>query len=331
MSSPNQDIIELLKELAEVKRTKGDIYRSSAYLRAVRSLQGLESRIQPGQSIRLPNIGPSISNKIDEYLSTGKIAELEKERDDLNYHIRKEFANVYGFGTKQINELIKHGYKDVDSLKSAVNRGKIILTERQKIGLKYFDDLKLRIPRTEMDTWNRVLCNAVESVAIDRHITLCGELAGSYRRKKETSGDIDLLIYSNEIKTRDDFARDTLKHGTSILQNIVTKLKELGYMIDDLTEQKGVKYMGIIRLPNYPARHIDILFCPMEEYPYALLYFTGSGEFNKKMRMVAKDKGYKLSEKELYDNNAKKKLIVKSERQIFDKLDMPYREPHMRE
>jgi DNA polymerase/3'-5' exonuclease PolX len=81
---------------------------------------------------------------------------------------------------------------------------------------------------------------------------------------------------------------------------------------------------------NKQVIHLDFEYCDKpESYPFTLLYFTGSGEFNKKMRIIAKKKGYKLSEYGLFDKN-NHIIKVSSERDIFKTLDMEYLQPRLR-
>jgi DNA polymerase/3'-5' exonuclease PolX len=100
-------------------------------------------------------------------------------------------------------------------------------------------------------------------------------------------------------------------------------------IIDAMTDKKiKTKFMGFSRyLDNYPRR-IDIRFISYDSYPAALLYFTGSGDFNKKMRQIAKNKGYKLSEYGLFKDDIM--IKVETERDIFHKLDMEYLPPRLR-
>ena len=92
------------------------------------------------------------------------------------------------------------------------------------------------------------------------------------------------------------------------------------------------KYMGFCKLKKGKPMRIDIRYVSYKSYYPALLYFTGSGEYNKKMRGVAESLGYLLNEYGLYklDGNKKKLINVKSEKDIFDKLGMEYLEPEKR-
>jgi len=97
-----------------------------------------------------------------------------------------------------------------------------------------------------------------------------------------------------------------------------------------MTDKKiKTKYMGFSKLLDNKIRRIDIRFIPYDSYYSAILYFTGSGELNKKMRNIAKTKGYKLSEYGLFDKKGNM-MKVNSERDIFKLLDMEYFPPRLR-
>ena len=114
-----------------------------------------------------------------------------------------------------------------------------------------------------------------------------------------------------------------------------SKILQNGTIIDDITNTKiTTKYMGFLKYKNNLVRRIDIRFVPYKYYYSALLYFTGSREFNRNIRKIAKSKGYKLSEygltriigKSQYEST----IPIKSEKDIFNILNIPYLEPEYR-
>ena len=109
-------------------------------------------------------------------------------------------------------------------------------------------------------------------------------------------------------------------------------LKKKKFIIDDLTDAEGrTKYMGFCRLSNkHEIRRIDIRMIAIESYIPALVYFTGSYELNRKMRQLAKTNGYKLNEYGLYDEKTKQPILLKTEEQLFDQLNMNYLDPNER-
>ena len=126
-------------------------------------------------------------------------------------------------------------------------------------GLKYFNDIQQRIPYNEIIHHEKFLKEVLNNIDPKAELTI----AGSYRRKKSDSGDIDLLLKSKNKKTYDKF---------------IDSLKELNYLVEDLA-RGSKKYMGLGKINISPCcRRIDIMYTKPEEYPFAILYFTGSGD-----------------------------------------------------
>ena len=102
-------------------------------------------------------------------------------------------------------------------------------------------------------------------------------------------------------------------------------------LLDDMTDKDvDTKYMGFAKYKKKPVRRIDIRFVTYESFHSALLYFTGSADLNKKMRQLAKTKGYKLSEYGLFKLTTGERIKTKSEEDIFKKLGMSYIDPKLR-
>jgi DNA polymerase/3'-5' exonuclease PolX len=168
-------------------------------------------------------------------------------------------------------------------------------------------------------------------------LTICG----SYRRGKPISGDIDVLITHPDLI--DDSAVENSK--ISYLIEFVDILTQLGFLVDNLTDKGKTKYMGVCRLLfnndspipmplSNPGRRIDIRFIPYQSYSAGLLYFTGSGQFNKIFRGIALSKGYTVNEYGIYElENGKKGALVPtySEEEIFDLIGIKYLTPMERD
>lgn len=197
------------------------------------------------------------------------------------------------------------------------------LNHHQLIGIKYFYDILQRIPRKEIEFTEKFLKRVITRINSELILTVCG----SYRRGKTTSGDIDTLITHPKIKTEEDFKNSKL----NILGTFVKQLEILGYLTDHLTDFGGTKYMGIgLYAKKFKiARRIDVRFVPYNSYGAAVLYFTGSKEFNTNMRKHAIKKGYTLNEYGLYKKEGGKKILVEctKEEDIFTKLDYTYVKP----
>ena len=201
------------------------------------------------------------------------------------------------------------------------------LNDKILLGLKYYKKYKQNIPRKEIDEIYKFLKKELDKInkkeKLIKKNKYCLEICGSYRRKQLVSNDIDILI--TKFGTMEDLKCE--KH----LLLFVNQLKQNNFLIDDMTDKKiKTKYMGFGKYKENPVRRIDIRFVPYSSYYSALLYFTGSNLLNQKMRRIAKKKGYKLSEYGLFQLKTNKKVIVKSEKDIFKKLDIDYIEPKLR-
>jgi len=114
------------------------------------------------------------------------------------------------------------------------------------------------------------------------------------------------------------------------LTRVVKTLKDINFLIDDLTETDGgTKYMGFCQYKNNPVRRIDIRMVGVESFFPALIYFTGSYELNQKMRKKAKDLGYKLNEYGLYDIHGNS-ILITNEEKLFNILNLDFIEPQNR-
>jgi DNA polymerase/3'-5' exonuclease PolX len=111
------------------------------------------------------------------------------------------------------------------------------------------------------------------------------------------------------------------------LRDYVTALRELGY-IKEVLAQGDHKCLAIAQLPGAPARRLDLLVTPPEEFPFAVLYFTGSDGFNVRMRGLAQERGFTLNEHGIVHVKMGKAVRgIKTERDIFTLLKMEWREP----
>lgn len=197
------------------------------------------------------------------------------------------------------------------------------LTHHQLIGIKYFYDILKRIPRDEIKATETFLKRVIKRINPELELTVCG----SYRRGKNNSGDIDSLITHPKIKTMEQFNNTEL----DILGTFVKQLEMMGYLIDHLTEFSKTKYMGLglYTKKSKIARRIDIRFVPYNSYGAAILYFTGSKNFNTDMRKHAISKGYTLNEYGLYKKNGSEKILTEcsNEEDIFKHLNYTYVKP----
>jgi len=272
--------------------------------------------------IKIKGIGEGTIKRIKEILETGKLSEVKITEDDKQYlKMIEELEEIYGIGRITAYKLFKeYKIKSISELIERVNKKEIQLPENIMIGLKYVNNLDTKIPRKDIDDINEFLLN----ILFELDINLFGTTCGSYRRLKETSGDVDFIIIHNDYKTLNTNMKN------NYLDIFVNKLIEKKFIIESLTKTDvKTKYMGIFKWKSSKPRRIDIRIFPIESYYSALLYFTGSKDFNKQMRLNAIFMDYTLNEYGLYDEN-NKMFKVKSEKDIFDLLNMEYVTPDKR-
>jgi hypothetical protein len=260
---------------------------------------------------QLNGIGKGTIERIKEILTRGNLAELENiVLDTKESKISDKLEDVIGIGKTKALDLIKLGVKSVKDLKDKIKNNEIKINETIKTGLKYHGIYKENIPRSEIDNINKL----IKSIFDKKYIF---EICGSYRRGKDISNDIDVLFTMKD----DNNLKDNLK-------TIIKQLTDKGFLVDSLTKNNKTKYMGFCKYKDNPVRRIDIRFVKYDSFYSALLYFTGSGDFNRNMRSIAKKQGYKLSEYGLMKDNRIEK--ISSEEDIFNILGMKYVKPSER-
>ena len=317
------------------KEKTAERFRLRNLKNGLKIIQLFPDKITSGNDLKhIQGIGSGIMKRIDEVLETKELSELpdtkELKKISKKIELIQELSQVINIGSSKAKELVdKYNVKSVDDLKKRSKSGEIPLNDKILIGLKYYGKVQDHILRKEIDSFYKILKKIVNN--IDEDMIL--KIAGSYRRKKPFSNDIDILLSHYDIVT----PSDNKKSEVDYLNTFIDTLKKKNIIVDDLTD--GViktKYMGFSKYGNNPVRRIDIRFVPYQSYYTALLYFTGSYEFNRDMRLVAKTLGYKLNEYGLYKLETKKgketarMIKIDSEEAVFKKLGMKFLKPEER-
>ena len=304
----NEKFINVLGELNDIMLRQGEPFRAKAYREAAEAIMTYEGDItSPDQLKGVPRIGKTIMAKLNEFVETGTLKILERER---NNPINK-LTKIYGVGPKKAKEFIAKGLTTIDALKKRPD----LLTDNMKIGIHYFDDIEARIPREEIDMYKEIL-TPIFNKATPPGSTF--EIVGSYRRGAKASGDIDIIITNSE-------------NNKKAFTDFLDKLIDDKIVIEVLSRGKS-KSLTIAQIPGRRPRRVDLLYSDPDEYAFAILYFTGSKIFNTVQRQRALDLGYSLNEHGLYNmisgkKGAKVQNKFPTEKSIFDFLGMEYREP----
>ncbi len=317
----NKKLGKIFRDMSHIYQYKNgkQRFRALAYEKASRIINDLQDDIttytKKDQLEEIPGVGSSIAEKINEYIKTGKIRKFESLKKTVPIDML-ELMNIAGFGPQSL-KLIHQRLKinDRDEVIKALQDGRI--SKLKGFGKKKVDNMlrSLKLHKTveermllwhAMEAGNKVLDEFKKMKEVQQ-----AELAGSLRRKKETIGDIDILISCDE-KSR---------------KKIITKFVSLP-LIKEVLAKGDTKASVIIKDFN---KQVDVRIIKPEEWGSALLYLTGSKEHNVQLRTIARDKGYKISEYGLFDIKTDKRIAGATEEEIYKKLGFEWIPPEMRE
>lgn len=314
--SVNADVAAILYEIGEILTIKDDRFRSRAYLLAAQRITSLTEDIRKvkerGELDEIPGVGRSIASTITEVLDTGESKVLEELRESLPPGVR-QLMELEGVGPKNAMRLVEElKLSSIDDLEKAAREGMI----RE---IKGFGEKKeLNILQSISDYRNRqtrFLLGAILPVVDDMlawmresPAVLKAEVAGSYRRRRETIGDLDLLIASNE---------------PDAASKRFVEMPPVERVVSHGSTKSTILLMGHLQ--------VDCRVVPPEAYGAALQYFTGSKDHNIKLRTIGVKLGYKLNEYGLFSRDDGKLVASETEEEIYRVLGMDYVQPELRE
>ena len=316
MPRANDEVAELLQEYSDlIAISGGDKTKARAYEKAARSVGGYHGDVEKLDErglLAITNVGKSTAKKIREYLDTGTISVLEDLRAEIPEGVRSLTA-IPGLGPKRAMLLYQElEIGSVQELLDAMESGR--LEGLAGFGPKSEENIRRGV-RMMQDSADRVLLN----VAMDLAEELLGELrelsavkradyAGSLRRMRETTGDIDLLVASDKPE-RVMEAFGGLPH--------VDRVMAAGGTKSSILTKKGLQ--------------VDLRVVEPKVWGAALQYFTGSQAHNVHVREISVRKGFKLSEYGLFRAKSGKLVVAETEEEVYEKLGLPWIPPTLRE
>ncbi len=317
-----KDIAKLFKEMALAAEFLGENrFRVLAYQKVADILFEIDKDIKSVEELKeyltanqIHGIGESSLEKIEEYLKTGRI----KKHDEFLQKVPKELLEIMdapGIGPKTLKTLYDvFGIKNKEELLKALDDPRIKTIkgfgpkkiENIKRGIALFEQSKERMFITEAYSLAQDILNYMKGCKEIINISV----AGSLRRMKETIGDIDILVSAK----KEDF------------QKVHDYFK--GYKDIEQVIGSGETKTSIL-LKN--SKQVDLRVLKPEEWGSGLQYFTGSKEHNVKIRDIAKEKGYKISEYGIFEIASGKRLGGEKEEDIYNVLGMAMPPPEIRE
>lgn len=320
MTHRNETLAQLLHTLAGIYRFQGNNkFRAIAYQHAANSIEGLPDDIthyvKNDTLQEIPGIGKSLEADIHEFVKSGHIKRLDVLKKKVPLGLI-ELLDITGFGPESLKTIYqKLKLETKDEVISALQDGTIEKLER--FGPKKVENLlrTLKLHKTIEDRmllWDalRVGNEVVDALKKLPEVKKV-ELAGSLRRRKETIGDIDVLV-----------SAETNKRKSIIDFYTSSKLASRVLMKGD------TRASIILKTSN---RQADLRIVKESEFGSALQYFTGSKPHNIHLRSIARNKGFKISEYGIFDANTEARIAGKTEKEIYDTLGMEIMPPEMRE
>ena len=316
MPRANEEVEAALNEYRDLLAVVGeDPFKARAYEKAARSIGGYHADIRDfelSELLEIPNVGKSIAEKALEYLQTGAMHPLEELRAQIPAGVR-QLMTIPTLGPKKAMALYNELHiSSVEELLDAIHEHQ--LAELRGFGPKTEENIQRGIELMQQQD-QRIQLGAALDMAEEllghlsglKQVKRC-DYAGSLRRMRETIGDIDLLVASDEAGwvmdafTSSPFVDRVLAHGE-------TK--------SSIRTTKGLQ--------------VDLRVVSLDVWGAALQYFTGSKAHNIRVRELAVRKGLKLSEYGLFDAETDDLIVAETEEEVYERLGLPWIPATMRE
>ncbi|MBS3763175.1 MAG: DNA polymerase/3'-5' exonuclease PolX [Planctomycetes bacterium] len=313
----NEQIGDIFDEIADLLALKdANPFRIRSYRNAARTVRDESRRIEEmvvedGEDLtELPDIGDSTADKIKEIVDHGSCKRLEELRDEFPPNIT-ELMEVPNLGPRKVKQLYDElNIANLDELRKACEEGKV--RELEGMGEKTEQNILSGIETVE-STAGRILWQAAaEHVdTLGSYLDECKEVerwevAGSFRRRKETVGDLDILVHAEDRET----ASDRIAEHDSIHEIMSRGEERLTVRLDS-------------------GLQVDFRFFEPETFGSALMYFTGSKAHNIAVRKRAQERDWKLNEYGLLKDE--ERLAGNDEESVYHRLNMAWVPPELRE
>jgi len=312
----NAEIAAIFNKLADLLEIQGENpFRIRAYRNATRILvdmpEDVANLLEKGADLtKITGIGADLANKIKTIVTTGELPLLNETAAHVP-PLLSQLMQIEGLGPKRVQRLYKELYiHNMIDLKRAIKQGTIQklpgfgvkIAQRIQEGVKYLSERPRRFKLADTIPVADYLLSYLKK---HKDIKIA-ECAGSFRRRKETVGDLDILVISNE--------------NVSVVDYFV-KFEEVVAVIS-----KGMT-RSTVRLRS--GLQVDLRVVAPASYGAALLYFTGSKAHNLRLRKIAIGKKLKINEYGIF--KGKKYIAGKTEKDVYKQIGLSYIEPELRE
>ena len=315
----NPDIARLFDEVADLLEIQdANPFRVRAYRNAARTIRDfpepLADRVRAGTKdlTDIAGIGDDLAEKITAIITTGELP-LRKELASKLPAGLLDLLRIPGLGPKRVKLLYKKlKVKSAADLAAALDKGKV--QKLKGFGPKMEEKMRAGIGQAQVGE-RRLLLNEAEAqaTAVVAYLEAGGgiaqiEVAGSYRRRRETIGDLDIVVTS--------VGKDSAK----VMDRFVT-YGEVAEVISKGETRATVKLRGGLQM--------DLRAVEPDAYGAALVYFTGSKAHNIELRKIAQEQSYKLNEYGLFKGT--RRAAGKTEQDVYATLGLDWSPPELRE
>ncbi|MGD1834496.1 MAG: DNA polymerase/3'-5' exonuclease PolX [Nitrososphaeraceae archaeon] len=324
----NSEIARIFREIAFIlqsiegkKNDPSKIFRIRSYNKAANIIQDLTSDIDYIYEkekiqglLKIPSIGKAIAAKVEEYITTGKIQYYDDLKKILPIDIN-QFLSLENIGPKTIKSLYDNlGIKNISDLEKAALEGKI--RNIPGFSIKKEEQILKNIQFFKKGSERRLIGEVYPLVKrIEKKLSLCTGVknalaVGSFRRMKETIGDIDYIVSIVSEKYRD------------MILDYFVNMSE----VEEIIKKGSSK--AFVKLNN--GLDSDLLVVSQESFGSAMQYFTGSKEHGIALRKIARTKGLRLNEWGVFDKK-NDRVAGATEEDVYKTLDLDWIPPEIRE
>ena len=314
----NREVVDLFSRVADMLAIRGDqIHRILAYRKAAESVEALGRDINlvyaEGKLTDIPGIGDTLAAKIEEMLTTGRLAFYDKLAREIPPGL-VDLLRVEGLGPKRVKQVYdKLGITTLDELAAAAREGK--LRDLPGMGAKSEAKILAGIEALARHGDARLsigLAWPIAQTMLDELAAVPGVTAaavgGSLRRMRDTIGDIDLLVAAS--------SPDAVMDRFAALDNVESVAGR------GPTKTNVVLFNGL---------GVDLRVLPAERWGTLLNYFTGSQAHNIRLREMALKKGLSLNEHAFTPLDGGAEILCATEEEVYARLGLPYIPPCLRE
>lgn len=312
MPVQNAEIAAMFDQTADLLEFKGENqFRVRAYRKAARTIEGLPQSVQSMLSAEadlteLPGIGKDLAGKIADIVASGHFALLDQLKKKMPGELG-DMAALPGLGPKRVKLLYdKLRVRTLDDLRRAIKRGR--LHELRGFGPVMEKKIVAALQKPPTEKRFKLAAAEAEAEALVAHLRDGGHVivAGSYRRRRDTVGDLDILV--------------TSKQGPTVGDKLVGYENVAEVLAHGPTRTTVVLRSGL---------QVDVRAVPEQSYGAALLYFTGSKAHNIALRGLANERDWKLNEYGLF--SGKRRIAGATEEEVYKKLGLAFIPPELRE